>query len=121
MRNLSARAVPILSVKDMGRAIDFYKLLGFAARRYQDGDGYTFLDRNGFEIHLNHSEMLVSGHSPCGIYFYLEPGTAAALEAEFRSAGVHILSSLAPREWKMNEFVLDDPDGNLLRFGEPLQ
>lgn len=120
MANTSARAVPILPVKDMGKAIDFYKLLGFSARRWRDGDGYAFLDRNGFEIHLNKSGMLVNGHSPCGIYFYLEPGTAAALEAEFRSAGVRILSPLAPREWKMNEFVLDDPDGNLLRFGEPL-
>lgn len=29
-----------------------------------------------------------------------------------------IASSLAPREWKMLEFVVVDPDNNLLRFGE---
>lgn len=120
MANGSARAVPILPVEDIGRAIDFYKRLGFAARRYRDGDGYAFLDRNDFEIHLSKSELLTSGQSPCGIYFYLAPRTAATFEAEFRAAGVRILSSLAVREWRMNEFVLDDPDGNLLRFGEPL-
>lgn len=120
MPNTAERAVPILPVKDMGRAIDFYKQLGFAAERYQNGDGYAFLTRDGFEIHLSTSEILVSGQSPSGIYFYLAKGTAAALETEFRAAGTRILSPLAVREWKMNEFVLDDPDGNLLRFGEPV-
>lgn len=121
MANTSASAVPILPVKDMGRAIDFYKLLGFSAERYQNGDGYAFLERDGFRLHLNRSEMLVRDHNPCGVYFYLERGTAASFESEFRAAGVPILSPLAQREWKMNEFVLDDPDGNLLRFGEPLK
>ena len=118
--NTPVRAVPILPVKDMDRAIDFYKQLGFCAERYRNGDGYAFLDRNGFEIHLSTSAILVSGQSPSGIYFYLARDSAAALEAEFRAAGVPILSPLAVREWRMNEFVLDDPDGNLLRFGEPV-
>jgi catechol 2,3-dioxygenase-like lactoylglutathione lyase family enzyme len=115
------RAVPILAVKELTRSIDFYRLLGFSAQRYQDGDGYAFLTRDEFEIHLAQSDMLVEGRNPGnGIYFYLTPDTAAALQAEFRAAGAPILSPLAPREWKMNEFVLSDPDGNLLRFGEPL-
>ena len=115
------RAVPMLAVKELTRSIDFYRLLGFSAHRYQNGDGYAFLTRGNFEIHLAQSNMLVEGRHPGnGIYFYLASGTAAALEAEFRAAGAHILSPLAPREWKMNEFVLGDPDANLLRFGEDL-
>ncbi len=105
----------------MSRSIAFYHQLRFSAKRYQNGDGYAFLERDGFELHLNRFETLVRDHNPCGVYFYLERGTAAALESEFREAGVRILSPLAPREWKMNEFVLEDPDGNLLRFGEPLE
>lgn len=120
MADKPQRSVAILPVKDMGTAIDFYKSLGFSAERYQNGDGYAFLDRGGFELHLNRIETLVREHNPCGVYFYLERGTSAALESEFRAAGVRLLSPLAPREWKMNEFVLEDPDGNLLRFGEPL-
>lgn len=111
---------PILPVKDMARSMDFYRRLGFRAERYQNGDGYGFLSRDGIEMHLNQSNMLIENHSPCGVYFYLKQGTAAALEEEFRAAGVAILSPLAPREWKMNEFVLSDPDGNLLRFGEDI-
>jgi predicted enzyme related to lactoylglutathione lyase len=114
------RIVPILPVHDLARAMNFYRRLGFSAESYQNGDGYAFLKRNGLELHLTASEMLLDNHNPCGVYFYLSIGSAAALEAEFRAAGASILSPLAPREWKMNEFVLSDPDGNLLRFGEHL-
>ena len=115
------RAVPILAVKDLARSIEFYRLVGFAARRYRDGDSYAFLNRDRFELHLCRSDTLIQGRNPGnGVYFYLARGSAAALEGDFRGAGASILSPLAPREWQMNEFVLADPDGNLLRFGEEL-
>lgn len=115
-----ARIVPILPVKNLARAMNFYRVLGFSAHSWQNGDTYGFLTRDGLEIHLSQSDMLIDNQNPCGVYFYLADGTAAELEAEFRAAGVKILSTLAPREWKMNEFVLSDPDGNLLRFGEDI-
>lgn len=119
--NSILRAIPILAVKDLTRSIEFYRRLGFSGKRYRDGDGYAFLSRGRFELHLSQSDMLVDRRNPGnGVYFYLARGSAASLEAEFRAAGSPILSPLAPREWKMNEFVLADPDGNLLRFGEEL-
>jgi catechol 2,3-dioxygenase-like lactoylglutathione lyase family enzyme len=114
------RIAPILPVHNLARAIDFYRQLGFSARRWQDGDGYAFINRDSLELHLRTAPDLIENQNPCGVYFYLVNGTAAALEAEFRAAGANILSPLAPREWQMNEFVLSDPDGNLLRFGESL-
>jgi predicted enzyme related to lactoylglutathione lyase len=114
------RFVPILPVKDLARAIDFYRLLSFSARRYQNGDGYAFLTRDDHEIHLRTAPDLIAGHNPSGVYFYLADGTAAALQDSFRDAGVTILSPLEPREWGMNEFALSDLDHNLLRFGEKL-
>jgi catechol 2,3-dioxygenase-like lactoylglutathione lyase family enzyme len=115
-----ARIVPILPVKNLAQAMDFYRLLGFSAHAWQDGDSYAFLTRDQLDIHLRTSPDLIEGQNPSGVYFYLVDNSAAALEAEFRAAGVNILSPLAPREWKMNEFVLSDPDGNLLRFGEDI-
>jgi catechol 2,3-dioxygenase-like lactoylglutathione lyase family enzyme len=114
------RIVPILPVDNLARAIDFYRRLGFSAHRWQDGDSYAFIKRDSLELHLRTAPDLIENQNPCGVYFYLVDGTAAALEAEFRAAGVKVLSPLTPREWKMNEFVLSDPDGNLLRFGEYL-
>ena len=111
--------VPILCVRDMTRAINFYRLLGFSAERYAGGDGYAFLNRDQWRIHLSKTDTLPEGENPGnGIYFYLAHGTAAALQAEFRTAGAPVQSPLAPREWKMLEFVVVDPDSNLLRFGE---
>jgi catechol 2,3-dioxygenase-like lactoylglutathione lyase family enzyme len=113
-----ARIVPILPVRNLTLAMDFYRLLGFSAHAWRDGDSYAFLTRDQLDIHLRTTPDLIEGQNPSGVYFYLADGTAAALESEFRAAGVKLLSPLAPREWKMNEFVLSDPDGNLLRFGE---
>ena len=111
--------VPILPVHSIARAVAFYKSLGFTAKLYRDADQYAFLIRDGLEIQLRRAPDL-TGDNPSGIYIRLSPGTAAALEAEFRAAGVLILSPLSIREWRMNEFMLSDPDHNLLRFGEPL-
>jgi catechol 2,3-dioxygenase-like lactoylglutathione lyase family enzyme len=115
-----ARIVPILPAKNLARAMDFYRLLGFSARAWRDGDDYAFLTRDQLDIHLRAAPDLIDGQNTSGVYLYLAGHTAATLEAEFRAAGVKILSPLAPREWGMNEFVLTDPDGNLLRFGEDL-
>ncbi len=77
------------------------------------------LTRDSLQIHLRRAPDLTEGQSPSGVYFAVQRNTAAALEAEFRSAVIPILSALAPRKWGRNEFVLSDPDSNLLRFGEP--
>jgi catechol 2,3-dioxygenase-like lactoylglutathione lyase family enzyme len=110
--------VPVLPVSNLTRAIDFYHRLGFTSKRYKDGHTHAFIHRDGHELHLTTLRLLTENQSPSGAYFYLTDGSAAALEAEFRTAGVPIAEPLAPREWKMNEFVVNDPDGNQLVFGE---
>ena len=115
-----ALIVPILPVRDLARAMDFYRRLGFSAHAWQDGDTYAFIQRDGHEVHLSRSSKLTGNASPSAAYFYLAKGTAAALEAGFRAADIAILSPLAPRPWKMNEFSISDPDGNQLHFGEDI-
>jgi catechol 2,3-dioxygenase-like lactoylglutathione lyase family enzyme len=104
------RIVPILPVSDLARAMDFYRSLGFSAADYDGRGNYAFLSRDALRMHLRAAPDLVAGHNTSGVYFYLAD----------RAAGVSILSPLAPREWHMNEFILSDPDGNLLRFGEDI-
>ena len=116
-----AVVVPILPVRDLTQAIDFYERLGFTAKRYRDLDFYAFLQRDGCELHLSRTPELVPENNFVRIYFYLREGTAAALEAHCRAVGVSIVEPLTPREWKMKEFVLRDPDGNRLIFGESLR
>ena len=115
-----AAVVPILPVRDLTRAIEFYEHLGFTAKRYRDGDFYTFIQRDGRELHLSKTPELFPEHNFVRVYFYLSAGTVAALEAQCRANGMTIVEPLTPREWKMKEFVLRDPDGNRLIFGESL-
>lgn len=105
-----AAVVPILPVRDLTRAIEFYEHLGFTAKRYRDGR----------ELHLSKTPELFPEHNFVRVYFYLSAGTVAALYAQCRANGMAIVEPLASREWKMKEFVLRDPDGNRLIFGESL-
>ena len=113
-----AAVVPILPVRDLTRAIDFYERLGFTAKRYRDGDSYAFIQRDGRELHLSKTPELIPEHNFVRVYFYLRAGTAAALETHCRAEGMTILEPLAAREWNMKEFVVQDPDCNRLIFGE---
>ena len=115
-----AQVVPILPVRDLDRAMTFYRRLGFSAQAWQGSDFYGFLNRDGQSVHLSRSEKLTGNQSPGAAYFYLVKGTAESLEAEFRAAGVEILNPLAPRPWNMKDFTISDPDGNMLHFGEEL-
>ena len=119
-REIIAVVVPILPVRDLTRAIQFYEQLGFTAKRYRDADFYAFLQRDGRDLHLSKTPELDPEKNFVRVYFYLREGTAAALEAQCRAAGIAIIEPLTPREWKMKEFVLRDPDGNRLIFGESL-
>jgi hypothetical protein len=113
--------VPILPIKNLQLAMNFYRRLGLSAHAWQNGDSYGFLTRDGLEIHLRQFNVLIESQNPCGVYFYLADNSAAALEAEFLGAGVSLSERLAKREWNMNEFALRDPDGNQLVFGEGIQ
>jgi predicted enzyme related to lactoylglutathione lyase len=107
-------------VRDLTRAIDFYERLGFTAKRYRDGDFYAFTQRDGHDLHLSKTSELIPKSNFVRVYLYLREGTAAALEARCRASGMTILEPLTPRERKMKEFVLRDPGGNRLIFGESL-
>jgi hypothetical protein len=98
--------------------MNFYRTLGFSAHSYKNGDNYAFLGRGQIEVHLRIFPDLDVVKNPTSTYFVIKEGGAAALEAEFKAAGVHLTEPLTAREWKMREFVLHDLDGNQLIFGE---
>ena len=100
----------------MARALAFYAKMGFIGQTVNSD--YAVLFRQHAHLHLSRRETDPCAESCCGAYFYPPPGTLEALQAEFTGAGIPISSPLAVRPWHMNEFTVNDPDGNLLRFGE---
>jgi catechol 2,3-dioxygenase-like lactoylglutathione lyase family enzyme len=115
-------AYPQLFVCDMERAIVFYRdRLGFTVEYlYGEPPCYGLVSRDGVGLNLRHvdapvfdpssrdREMLLSANIPVeGI---------AGLFRDFESAHIDFAQRLQHQPWGTDDFVVRDPDGNLLCF-----
>lgn len=117
------RASTCLFTTDFGRAIAFYcDKLGFdVAYTYGEPPFWGELVRDGALLNLRHvdespwvagvrdDEQLLSA--------YVLVADAKALFLECQAKGVDFHTRLERKPWDMNEFVVRDPDGNLILFG----
>lgn len=108
---------PIFAVRDVAESLAHYRRLGFATRAYEGG-GYGFATRDGVEIHLG---LLPEG-DPRAVRgtAYLRVDDADELAATWRGGGADIRSP-EDTPWGQREGVLVDPDGNIIRFGSPIE
>ncbi|HKH32926.1 MAG TPA: VOC family protein [Beijerinckiaceae bacterium] len=118
-------AYPQLFVTDMARALAFYaETLGFTvAFAYGDPPFYAQLRRDRARLNLRHvdgpvfagdvreREDLLSAHIPVE--------NVTALYREVGAAGASIHRKLAEQPWDATDFIVKDPDGNLLCFSSP--
>jgi uncharacterized glyoxalase superfamily protein PhnB len=114
MRSLK-RIAPIFAVHDLEAAMDHYRRLGFEVRAYRGG-GYGFATRDGVEIHLG----VVPDDDDHTGSAYLFVDDADDVAAAWRSAGVAVHSP-EDTEWGQHEGAVEDPDGNIIRFGSPMR
>jgi predicted enzyme related to lactoylglutathione lyase len=108
------RIAPIFAVRDLAAAMDFYRWLGFAVRTYSGG-GYGFAAWRGIELHLGvvpEDDQRVSAA-------YLFVDDADEVAAQWQEAGA-ALHPPQDTEWGQHEGALEDPDGNVIRFGSPI-
>ncbi len=108
------RIAPIFAVHDLDVSLAYYGRLGFATRAYEGG-GYGFATRDGVEIHLG-----TGGEKAGAVSAYLFVEDADELAREWRSAGAEVHGP-EDTEWGQHEGALVDPDGNVLRFGSPVE
>ncbi len=113
------RLAPILPVRDLPRALEHYRLLGFSVSAYSGG-GYGYGERDGLNVHFAVVSALDPETTTSAVYLYVED--ADALYAEWRSSGVSG-QFFEPRDtdYGLRECAHIDLDGNLLRFGSPLE
>lgn len=113
---------PILPVADVERAIAFYcQYLGFTQRLLMPDASYGIVELQGYPLHFSRPEdtslLDPAQNQSCiyiavtGIEAYWEEVKAATLPTK--------VFPLSDRPWGMKEFCVIDPDGCLLRFGEP--
>jgi RimJ/RimL family protein N-acetyltransferase/uncharacterized glyoxalase superfamily protein PhnB len=115
---------PILEVADVAAAVQFYReRLGFAVEfLFGDPVSHAGLFRGewstqGVRLQLT-QRASTSGIPSVALYLVVAPRLDTLYE-EYQRKNVPIVEALATQPWGRREFTVRDPDGHLLRFGEP--
>jgi catechol 2,3-dioxygenase-like lactoylglutathione lyase family enzyme len=115
---------PQFLVDDLGGSIAYYRdKLGFDVDFSYD-TFYAAVSRDGAAIHLKCAPKTVSdrAHRKQNEHLdaYFSVSGVTALHDELRSRGALIIRSLEPRPWSCIDFYVEDPDGYVLCFSEPI-
>jgi catechol 2,3-dioxygenase-like lactoylglutathione lyase family enzyme len=117
-------AVPILPARDLRETRAFYEQLGFETTGWWPDvfGGYAILRRNGLEMQFFAFAELSATENYAGCYWRVTD--IDVLYAECRAVGLPQdgsprLTALENKPWGMREFAIVDPNGNLVRVGQP--
>jgi len=113
------RFSPVFPVRSLAVALAHYSALGFDAFAYDGGHDYGFADRDGTGLHL----AADPDHDPAhAASTYLYVGDADALFEEWSRPGIGGRTApVEPTPYGLREGSHTDPDGNLIRFGSPVE
>jgi catechol 2,3-dioxygenase-like lactoylglutathione lyase family enzyme len=112
-------AVPILPSRDLAETLAFYERLGFENRGApHDVWNYLIIGRDTAHLHfyLDRDVDPLTTATSCFVFV----DDANALHAEWQAAGVERLFPPEDTDYRMREFALSDPSGNLIRVGSAL-
>jgi catechol 2,3-dioxygenase-like lactoylglutathione lyase family enzyme len=102
---------PILRVEDMAASVRYYvDVLGFENAEW-GSDAFTHVGREGKGIYLCRGAQ---GHA--GAWVWIGVGDVRSLYAAYRARGAVIRQAPKNEPWAL-EMQIEDPDGNVLRFG----
>jgi uncharacterized glyoxalase superfamily protein PhnB len=111
-------AIPILSVRDMSEALDYYeRVLGFQPG-WRVGNPTNLASVFRDRVELNLSTAASSEHSAGRVYF--ETAGVDSYYALVQAAGANVVVPLEDRRYGMRDFRVVDPSGNELSFGQSL-
>jgi len=129
----SGKMVPELSVSDFDRSLDFYvDLVGFEILYARPESAFAYLSLDGAELMIERTSGTWSTgplEQPYGrgINFQIMVADLAALHARLVTQGYPIMVPIEERWYRrgdvfdgQQQFLVQDPDGYLLRFAEDL-
>jgi uncharacterized glyoxalase superfamily protein PhnB len=112
---------PMLRTKDLRGTIDFYtRQLGFEVVGFSSEDGWASLRRDGIELMVASPNAHMPFDAPAftgSLYFNVSD--AASLWASVKDAA-HVVYPLEDFFYGMREFAINDNNGYVLQFGQPL-
>ena len=108
---------PVFPSLDLDRSIEFYTRV-FHTTSVVYGD-YAVLDSGDFSIHLwKCDDKNIAENTSC--YIYVD--NVDELYTKLKPLNVvHPNGDIEDKFFGLREFAIVDPDGNLLKFGEPLE
>lgn len=111
------RAVPVLASLDLDRTVDFYEnKLGF--KTVANYDGYVIFERDDINIHYGTCEdRYIAENTSCYVFV---TGIETLYEEYQAQQVIHPNGALEEKFYDVYEFSILDPDGNLIKFGEPI-
>ncbi|MFN8016996.1 MAG: VOC family protein [Acidimicrobiales bacterium] len=112
------RAIPVLPVADLVRAVAWYERLGF--RAVADEDGYAILLVDGVEVHLRELGPEEADDRASVAGAYLRVADADATFERWVALGAPLVLAPTDQPYGVREFATEDPDGNLWRVGHVL-
>jgi len=110
--------VPTLRVTNLDRSLAFYGILGFSVawihQRAENEPRLAAVQHGSVQLFLTEHAV-----APVGAVVYLNTRGVDALSAAATVQGLNPTFGPADRPWGQREVYFHDPDGNVLRFGEP--
>lgn len=114
--------IPTLPARDLDETVAFCGLLGFRpVFRIPDPEGYAIVRRDDLELHFFRWPGLDPQTNYAGCYIRVsnvDETYRAFAAARLPARGIPSLGGIEKKFYKMREFRLVDPNGNLLRVGE---
>ena len=112
------KAVPVLAALNVPRLVEWYEsTLGFKAH-WKD-EGYGIVERDDIILHFWHANNPIH---PKNTSCYINVDEVDVLYEEMKAARViHPNAPLSNQPHGIREFAILDHDGNLIRFGQPVE
>ena len=126
--------VPELSVSDFNKSLSFYRdILGFKVRNQRQDPDFAYLELERVQIMIEqiHQSAWITGslESPFGrgVNFQMELSDIGSVYSQLKAAQVELYREVSEAWYDIGdklsgqrEFLVQDPDGYLLRFSQYL-
>jgi catechol 2,3-dioxygenase-like lactoylglutathione lyase family enzyme len=118
-------ALPQIFVTDLARAVAFYRdRLGFGVEYlYGEPPHYGLVRRGGVGLNLRHVDALPfdtdARRREDLLAATIVVRQARALFEAYERAGLAFHQTYREQPWGVHDFIVADPDGNLLHFASP--
>ncbi|PPD27340.1 MAG: hypothetical protein CTY20_12845 [Hyphomicrobium sp.] len=112
------KAVPLLYVRDLIKALDYYQtVFGFRVG-WTVGDPLELASICRDQIEFNLTQARPEQFCRSRVYVYVD--NVDAYYDQIVAAGARITHPLADRHYGMKDCRIEDPDGNQISFGTPV-